>query len=44
MGVMHMAMDGEVGAFLKGERSAEDTLVAIEAAYVKGAKDAGILK
>lgn len=44
VGVMHMAMDGEVGAFLKGERSAEDTLVAIEAAYVKGAKDAGILK
>jgi hypothetical protein len=33
-----------VGAFLKGERSAEDTLVAIEAAYTKGAKDAGILK
>lgn len=44
MGVMHMAMDGEVGAFLKGERSAADTLVAIEANYTKGAKDAGILK
>jgi len=44
MGVMHMAMDAEVGAFLKGERSAEDTLIAIEAAYTKGAMDAGILK
>ncbi|MEL6210617.1 MAG: extracellular solute-binding protein, partial [Pseudomonadota bacterium] len=44
MGLMHGAIDGELGAFLQGDRSAEDTLAAIEAAYVTAATEAGFLQ
>lgn len=44
MGIMHMAIDGELGDYLQGNRSAEDTLAAIEAAYVTAATEAGYLQ
>ncbi len=44
MGLMHTALGNELPAFFTGERSAEATLEAIEAAYTTAAQEAGILK
>ena len=44
MGLMHTALGNELPAFFTGERSAEATLEAIEAAYTTAAKEAGILE
>lgn len=44
MGLMHSALGNELPAYFTGERSAEDTLVAIEEAYTTAAKEAGVLK
>ncbi|MEM1064830.1 MAG: extracellular solute-binding protein [Pseudomonadota bacterium] len=44
MGLMHTALGNELPAFFTGERSAEDTLAAIEEAYITAAKEAGILE
>ena len=44
MGLMHSALGNELPAFFTGERSAEETLAAVEAAYITAAKEAGVLK
>ncbi len=44
MGLMHTALGNELPAFFTGERSAEATLEAIEAAYTTAAQEAGILE
>ncbi len=44
MGLMHTALGNELPAFFTGERGAEDTLAAIEEAYITAAKEAGILE
>lgn len=44
MGIMHMAIDGELGDFLQGNQSAEETLADIEAAYITAATEAGFLE
>ncbi|RVT85714.1 extracellular solute-binding protein [Rhodobacteraceae bacterium CCMM004] len=43
MGLLHTAFGNEIPAFLTGDRGAEETLTAIEEAYVTSAKEAGIL-
>lgn len=44
MGLMHSALGDNLAAFFTGEKSAEDTLAAVEAAYTVAAKEAGVLK
>ncbi|MEM9779440.1 MAG: extracellular solute-binding protein [Pseudomonadota bacterium] len=44
MGLMHTALGNELPAYFTGERDAEATLAAIEAAYITSAKEAGILQ
>jgi multiple sugar transport system substrate-binding protein len=43
-GLMHSALGNQVQAFFTGEKSAADTLVAVEADYTAAAKEAGVLK
>ena len=43
MGAMHNALGAEIGDFLKGVETAEQTLADIEAAYVLSAKEQGYL-
>jgi multiple sugar transport system substrate-binding protein len=43
-GIMHGAVGNQISAFFAGEKSAEDTLAAIEAEYTTAAKEAGILQ
>ena len=40
---MHNALGAEIGDFLKGVETAEQTLADIEAAYVLSAKEQGYL-
>jgi len=44
MGLMHGALGDNLAAYFTGEKSAEDTLAAVEAAYTTAAKEAGVLK
>ncbi len=44
MGLMHTAIGNELPAFFTGDRSAEDTLAAIEEAYTTAAEEAGLLQ
>ncbi|MEM6761282.1 MAG: extracellular solute-binding protein [Pseudomonadota bacterium] len=44
MGLMHTVLGNELPSFFTGDRSAEDTLAAIEAAYITSAKEAGVLE
>ena len=44
MGLMHTALGNELPAFFTGERSAEETLAAVERAYTQSAKEAGLLQ
>ncbi|MFO1176310.1 MAG: extracellular solute-binding protein [Paracoccaceae bacterium] len=44
MGLMHSALGDNLAAYFTGEKSAEDTLAAVEAAYTTAAKEAGVLK
>ena len=44
MGLIHTALGNELPAFFTGEKSAEETLAAVEAAYITAAKEAGILQ
>lgn len=44
MGLMHTAAGNSIAAFLTGKATADQTLVAIEAAYTTSAKEAGVLK
>ena len=44
MGLMHTALGNELPAFFTGDRSAEETLAAVEEAYTTAAKEAGLLK
>lgn len=44
MGLMHSALGDNLPAFFTGEKSAADTLAAVEAAYITAAKEAGVLK
>jgi ABC-type glycerol-3-phosphate transport system substrate-binding protein len=43
-GIMHGAIGAQIAAFFTGEKSAADTLAAIEAEYVTAAREAGILQ
>jgi ABC-type glycerol-3-phosphate transport system substrate-binding protein len=43
-GIMHGAIGNQIAAFFTGEKSAADTLAAIEAEYMTAAKEAGILQ
>jgi multiple sugar transport system substrate-binding protein len=43
-GLMHSALGNQLQAFFTGEKSATDTLVAVEADYTAAAKEAGVLK
>jgi hypothetical protein len=43
MGLMHSAIGNVISGYLTGERSAEDTLAAIEADYLTAAKEAGLV-
>ncbi len=43
MGLMHTALGNELPAFFTGERSAQETLDAIDAAYTTAAEEAGLL-
>ncbi len=42
MGLMHTALGNELPAFFTGDRSAEDTLAAVEASYLTSAREAGV--
>ena len=42
MGLMHTALGNELPAYFTGDRSAEDTLAAIEASYLTSAREAGV--
>ncbi len=44
MGLMHTALGNELPAYFTGERSAEDTLAAVEAAYLTAAREAGVVE
>ena len=44
MGLMHTALGNELPAFFTGERSAEETLAAVEESYIAQAKEAGLLE
>ncbi|MEE4120773.1 MAG: extracellular solute-binding protein [Paracoccaceae bacterium] len=44
MGLMHTALGNELPAYFTGERDAEATLAAVEAAYVTAAREAGLLE
>ncbi|MEM8959361.1 MAG: extracellular solute-binding protein [Pseudomonadota bacterium] len=44
MGLMHAALGAELPAFFTGQRSAADTLAAVEAAYLSAAQEAGLVK
>ncbi|WP_179379515.1 ABC transporter substrate-binding protein [Jannaschia marina] len=44
MGLMHTAIGNELDAYFTGDRSAEDTLAAIEEAYTSAAREAGLLQ
>jgi multiple sugar transport system substrate-binding protein len=43
-GLIHSALGNQLQAFFTGEKSATDTLAAVEADYVAAAKEAGVLK
>ncbi|MEM8663060.1 MAG: extracellular solute-binding protein [Pseudomonadota bacterium] len=43
MGLMHTVLGNELPSFFTGDRTAEETLAAIEAAYITSAKEAGVL-
>jgi ABC-type glycerol-3-phosphate transport system substrate-binding protein len=43
-GLIHGALGNQLQAFFTGEKSAADTLAAIEADYIAAAKEAGVLK
>jgi len=43
MGLMHTALGNELPAFFTGDRGAEATLAAVEAAYITSAKEAGLI-
>lgn len=43
-GLMHGALGNQLQAFFTGEKSAADTLAAVEADYTAAAKEAGVLK
>ena len=42
MGLMHGALSAELPPFFRGQRSAEETLAAVEAAYLAAAAEAGL--
>lgn len=44
MGLIHAAAGNSIAAFLTGQATADQTLAAIEAAYVTRAREAGVLK
>ncbi len=44
MGLMHTALGNELSAFLTGDRTAEETLIAVEESYTSAAKEAGLLE
>ena len=44
MGLMHTALGNELPAFFTGDRSAEDTLAAIEESYLTSAREAGVIE
>lgn len=44
MGLMHGALSAELPGFFTGQRSAAETLTAVEAAYLAGAKEAGLIE
>ena len=44
MGLLHMAIDGNIADFLQGNESAEQALADAEAAYVTSATEAGFLQ
>ena len=44
MGLMHTALGNELPAFFNGERSAEETLAAVEESYLTAAKEAGLIE
>ncbi|MEM9795663.1 MAG: extracellular solute-binding protein [Pseudomonadota bacterium] len=44
MGLMHTALGNELPAFFTGDRSAEETLAAVEEAYTAAAREAGLLE
>lgn len=44
MGLMHSALGDNLAAFFTGEKSADETLAAVDAAYTTAAKEAGVLK
>ena len=44
MGLIHSAIGSQAAAFFTGEKSAQDTLAAIEAEYRTAAAEAGVLK
>jgi multiple sugar transport system substrate-binding protein len=44
MGLMHSALGNQLQAYFTGEKSAADTLAAVEADYTAAAKEAGVLK
>lgn len=43
-GLMHTALGNQLAAYFTGEKSAEETLAAVEADYTTAAKEAGLLK
>lgn len=44
MGLMHSALGNELAAYFTGDRSAEDTLAAVENSYMTAAKEAGLIE
>ncbi|MGB3409096.1 MAG: extracellular solute-binding protein [Jannaschia sp.] len=43
MGLMHTALGNELPSFFTGDRTAEETLAAVEASYTAAAREAGLL-
>ena len=44
MGLMHTALGNELPSFFTGERTAEETLAAVEASYLQSAREAGLIE
>ena len=44
MGLIHTALGNELPSFFTGDRTAEETLAAVEASYTQAAREAGLLE
>ena len=44
MGLIHTALGNELPSFFTGERTAEETLAAVEASYIQAARESGLIE